>query len=73
MQSASTTGRSKCAAAISGWIELPPPISSAIMARNRSPEGRNAPVNGFGDLIDETDRQFSDQELALIEAMRFTL
>ncbi|WP_119300813.1 DUF2336 domain-containing protein [Dongia deserti] len=36
------------------------------LARNRTPEGRNALVGAIGDLIDETDRQFSAQELALM-------
>ena len=36
------------------------------LARNRSPEGRNALVSAIGDLIDETNRQFSAQELALM-------
>jgi uncharacterized protein (DUF2336 family) len=36
------------------------------LARNRSPEGRSALVTAIGDLIDETDRQFSAQELALM-------
>jgi hypothetical protein len=35
--SASTTGSSRCAAAISGWIELLPPISSDMTARNFQP------------------------------------
>src|SRR5829696_106567 len=35
--SASTTGLLRCAAAISGWIELPPPISSAMTARKATP------------------------------------
>ena len=35
MQSASTTGRSSMAAAMKGWMALPPPISSDITARNR--------------------------------------
>ena len=37
MQSASTTGRSIRAAAMKGWMELPPPISSDITARNFRP------------------------------------
>jgi len=37
MQSASTTGRSSRAAAMRGWIALPPPISSDMIARNRRP------------------------------------
>ena len=37
MQSASTTGRSSSAAAMKGWMELPPPISSDITARNFRP------------------------------------
>jgi uncharacterized protein (DUF2336 family) len=36
------------------------------LARNRTPEGRSALVNAIGDLIDETDRQFSAQEMALM-------
>ena len=37
MQSASTTGSPRCAAAIIGWMEFPPPISSDMIARNRLP------------------------------------
>jgi hypothetical protein len=37
MQSASTTGRSSLAAAMKGWMALPPPISSDITARNLRP------------------------------------
>jgi hypothetical protein len=37
MQSASTTGRASTAAAMKGWSALPPPISSAITARNFRP------------------------------------
>jgi uncharacterized protein (DUF2336 family) len=36
------------------------------LARNRTPEGRSALVSAIGDLIDETERQFSAQELALM-------
>jgi uncharacterized protein (DUF2336 family) len=36
------------------------------LARNRSSEGRSALVSAIGDLIDETGRQFSAQELALM-------
>lgn len=36
------------------------------LARNRTSEGRNALVSAIGDLIEETDRQFSAQELALM-------
>jgi uncharacterized protein (DUF2336 family) len=36
------------------------------LARNRTPEGRSALVSAIGDLIDETNRQFSAQELALM-------
>ena len=32
--SKSITGRLRCAAAISGWIEFPPPISSDMIPRN---------------------------------------
>jgi hypothetical protein len=37
MQSPSTTGRSSIAAPMKGWMELPPPISSDITARNFRP------------------------------------
>jgi hypothetical protein len=37
MQSPSTTGRPSRAAAMKGWIELPPPISSDMTARKRRP------------------------------------
>lgn len=36
------------------------------LARNRTAEGRSALVTAIGDLIDETDRQFSAQEMALM-------
>lgn len=36
------------------------------LARNRSTDGRSALVSAIGDLIDESERQFSDQELALM-------
>ncbi len=36
------------------------------LARNRTNEGRSALVNAIGDLIDETERQFSAHELALM-------
>src|SRR5215510_16389403 len=36
------------------------------LARNRSTEGRSALVTAIGDLIDETARQFSAQETALM-------
>src|SRR5215813_3703998 len=36
------------------------------LARNRSTEGRSALVSAIGDLIDETERQFSPHELALV-------
>ena len=36
------------------------------LARNRTTEGRNDLVSAIGDLIDEDDRQFSAQELALM-------
>ena len=36
------------------------------LARNRTTEGRSALVNAIGDLIDETERQFSAQETALM-------
>jgi len=36
------------------------------LARNRTTDGRNALVNAIGDLIDETERQFSAQEMALM-------
>jgi uncharacterized protein (DUF2336 family) len=36
------------------------------LARNRTPEGRSALVTAIGSLIDETSRQFSAQELALM-------
>ncbi|MEZ5831040.1 MAG: DUF2336 domain-containing protein [Dongiaceae bacterium] len=36
------------------------------LARNRTPQGRSALVTAIGDLIDETDRQFSAQEMALM-------
>ena len=36
------------------------------LARNRTPEGRSALVSAIGDLIDETNRQLSAQELALM-------
>ena len=36
------------------------------LARNRSPDGRSALVSAIGDLIDEAERQFSAQELALM-------
>lgn len=36
------------------------------LARNRTTEGRSALVAAIGDLFDITDRQFSDQELALM-------
>ncbi len=35
--SASTTGNPRCAAAINGWMPLPPPISSDMTARNFCP------------------------------------
>ena len=35
--SLSITGRFRCAAAISGWIEFPPPISSDMIPRNSWP------------------------------------
>ena len=35
--SESITGRLRCAAAISGWIEFPPPISSDMIPRNLWP------------------------------------
>ena len=37
MQSASTTGRPRRAAAMKGWSELPPPISRDMTARKRCP------------------------------------
>ena len=37
MQSASTTGRSRSAAAMKGWSALPPPISSDMIAEKRRP------------------------------------
>ena len=37
MQSASTTGRSRRAAAMNGWMALPPPISSDMIAQKRRP------------------------------------
>ena len=36
------------------------------LARNRTTDGRSALVSAIGDLFDETERQFSDQELALM-------
>jgi uncharacterized protein (DUF2336 family) len=36
------------------------------LARNRTIEGRSALVSAIGDLIDETERHFSAQELALM-------
>ncbi|HET6620080.1 MAG TPA: DUF2336 domain-containing protein [Dongiaceae bacterium] len=36
------------------------------LARNRTSEGRSALVSAIGDLIDESERQFSAQELALM-------
>jgi uncharacterized protein (DUF2336 family) len=36
------------------------------LARNRSTEGRSALVSAIGDLIDESERQFSAQEMALM-------
>lgn len=36
------------------------------LARNRTAEGRSALVSAIGDLIDESDRQFSAQEMALM-------
>ena len=36
------------------------------LARNRTPQGRSDLVAAIGDLIDETDRRFSAQELALM-------
>ena len=36
------------------------------LARNRTSEGRSALVSAIGDLIDENERQFSAQELALM-------
>ncbi len=36
------------------------------LARNRTTEGRSALVNAIGDLIDEYERQFSAQEMALM-------
>ena len=37
MQSPSTTGRFSSAAAMKGWMALPPPISSDMIARNGRP------------------------------------
>lgn len=36
------------------------------LARNRTTDGRSALVAAIGNLFDETERQFSDQELALM-------
>lgn len=36
------------------------------LARNRTTDGRSALVSAIGNLFDETERQFSDQELALM-------
>src|SRR5512134_1887843 len=36
------------------------------LARNRTSEGRSALVSAIGNLIDETERQFSAHEMALM-------
>jgi uncharacterized protein (DUF2336 family) len=51
--------------------EIEPVIATDVsklidLARNRTAEGRSALVSAIGDLIDESNRQFSAQELALM-------
>ena len=45
----SITGRFRCAAAISGWIEFPPPISSDMIPRNLWPVCSLHQLDGAGD------------------------
>ena len=62
--SESITGRFRCAAAISGWIEFPPPISSDMIPRNLWPVCSSISVDGAGDGAAVGQALLADQRRA---------
>ncbi len=67
MQSASTTGRSSRAAAMKGWIELPPPISSDMTARNFRPRYSSIMVTASAIVFGSVRRSWPTSGAPMLE------
>ena len=67
MQSPSTTGRSSIAAAMKGWMELPPPISSDITARNFRPRYSSIMVTASAIVFGSVRRSWPTSGAPMLE------
>ena len=67
MQSPSMTGRSSIAAPMNGWIELPPPISRDMRARNFRPRYSSIMVTASAIVLGSVSRSWPTSGAPMLE------